>query len=155
MLGEAFEQRHGIFLDRDTCLLKTLATISAEQASRTISPTGATIAAHTDHIRYYLDVLEAMIKREKMGSVDWQASWQTKSVTPEAWQALRARLQVTYQRVLATMQGLEVWEGQHDIGASLAILAHTAYHLGAIRQALHLVRGSTAWVEELRLSRID
>jgi hypothetical protein len=38
------------------------------------------------------------------------------------------------------MQNLNAWEGEDDIGASLAILAHTAYHLGEIRQALCVVK---------------
>jgi hypothetical protein len=34
----------------------------------------------------------------------------------------------------------EVWVGEDDIGALLAILARTAYHLGEIRQAPRVVR---------------
>ena len=34
----------------------------------------------------------------------------------------------------------EVWVGEDDIGVSLAILAHTANHLGEIRQALCVIK---------------
>ena len=67
---------------------------------------------------------------------DWPSSWQLKHVTPDEWQALKQDLRHTQQRVLAAMQDLDVWDGQDNIGASLAILAHTAFHLGQIREAL-------------------
>ena len=51
----------------------------------------------------------------------------------------KMRLRETYQRVLTT-KNLDAWEGEDDIGASLAILAHTASHLGAIRHALRLIK---------------
>ena len=140
LLRETFEETQGIFLDRGTSLLETLEMISAEQASRPVSPAGATIAAHVDHIRFYLDVLEGCIQRRTFGTVDWQESWQLREVSPAEWQALRTQLRATYQRVLTTMRSLDTWQGEDDIGASLAILAHTACHLGAIRQALHLVK---------------
>jgi hypothetical protein len=37
------------------------------------------------------------------------------------------------------MKNLDIWE-EDDIGASLAILAYAAYHLGEIRQALCVVK---------------
>ena len=46
----------------------------------------------------------------------------------------------TQQRVLAAINDLDVWDGQDNIGASLAILAHTAFHLGQIREVLCTVR---------------
>lgn len=65
LLEEAFEQTQGIFLDRGTSLLPTLETISSQQASRSISPAGATIAAHVDHVCFYLDVLESCLKKSR------------------------------------------------------------------------------------------
>ena len=34
------------------------------------------------------------------------------------------------------MRGIENWEDEKAIGGALAIVIHTAYHLGEIRQAL-------------------
>jgi hypothetical protein len=38
------------------------------------------------------------------------------------------------------MRGFESWEGENDVAGALAVVVHTAYHLGEIRQALCTVR---------------
>jgi hypothetical protein len=139
LLSETFEQTQGIYLDRGTSLLETLETISAEQASVPVPAQGESIAAHVNHICYYLDVLEGCIQRKTTDSIDWQASWELEAVTAEEWKVLKMRLKETYHRVLVTMNRLDAWEGEDDIGASLAILAHTACHLGMIQLALRLI----------------
>src|SRR3712207_2820795 len=57
-LDETFERAQGIYLDRGTSPFETLATISAEEASRRVSATCASIAAQVEHVRFYLEVLE-------------------------------------------------------------------------------------------------
>jgi len=136
LLDETFEQVHGIYLDRGTSLFETLATISAAEASRPISATCASLAAQVDHVRFYLDVLEQYMRGEAVGEVDWQSSWRLRAVTPEEWESLKARLRVAYERVIGVMKRVESWEGENEIGGALAMVVHTAYHLGEIRQAL-------------------
>ncbi len=63
-------------------------------------------------------------------------SWQLKAVDEDAGIAAQRRLREAYDRMIAVINDLHVWEGEDDVGASLAILAHTASHLGAIRQAM-------------------
>ena len=140
LLDETFENVQGIYLDRGTSLFETLDTISAEEASRPVSATCASIAAQVEHVRFYLAVLERYLRGEAVGKVDWQASWRLTTVTPEEWAALQVRLGEAYRSVSAVMRGLETWDGEHDIGGALAIVVHTAYHLGEIRQALCTVR---------------
>ncbi len=140
LLDETFEQCHGIYLDRGNSLFDTLDTLSAEEASRPVSATSLCIAAKVEHMRFYLKVLEGCIQRKNIGKIDWQESWQLKEVTPEEWEALKMQLREAYQSVLTLMKSLDTWEGEDDIGASLAILTHTAYHLGGIRQALSVIR---------------
>ena len=139
LLDETFERTQGIYLDRETSLFETLDALTAEQASKPISPKGATIAGHTEHIAFYLGVLTDCMERRPIGDLNWQESWKVGAVDAEAWDAVRQRLQAAHKRTLDVVQGLDTWEGEDDIGASLAILAHTASHLGAIRQALHLL----------------
>jgi len=143
LLDETFEHTKGIFLDRNTSLFETLDTISAEEASRPVSNTSPSIAGKVEHIRFYLRVLESCIQKKEIGKIDWKESWQLKEVTPQEWGALKTELKQTYQDVLKTMKSLEIWEGEDDIGASLGILTHTAYHLGAIRQALRVIRSKS------------
>ena len=140
LLGETFEQVRGIYLDRGTSLFETLATIDAEEASRPVSATCASIAAQVEHVRFYLEVLERYLRGETVGKVDWQASWQLTRVTPDEWEARKGRLRDAYESVTAVIKGFETWEGETDIGGALAIVVHTAYHLGEIRQALCTVR---------------
>jgi hypothetical protein len=141
LLEETFEQVQGIYLDRGTSLFETLETISAEEASRPVSGRCTSIAAQVEHVRFYLGVLlDGCLLGKPIGKVNWDDSWQLKTVTPDEWGVLKKGLREVHQSVLEAIRDLETWEGEDDIGASLAILAHTAYHLGEIRQALCVVK---------------
>ena len=141
ILEETFEQVHGIYLDRNTSLFETLEPISAEVASRPVSHDCATLAAQVKHVCFYLEVLEGHMLNKPLGNVDWQEIWRTtREVTPEEWEGIKSKLKETYQRVLALMKSFDTWEGENQIAGSLAILVHTAYHLGEIRQALCTVK---------------
>ena len=86
LFDETFEHVHGIYLDRGTSLFETLAVISAEEASRPISTTCATVAAQVEHVRFYLDVLENYLLNKEPVKVDWGEIWRTvHEVTPEQW----------------------------------------------------------------------
>jgi len=141
LVTETFEKPLGIFLDADTSLLQTLATVSAEEASRVVSPGRATIAAQAEHVRFYLDTLERYVRGEELGDVDWGEIWRTiGAVTEEEWSAMRARLRESYERVEGHLRSLETWDGEHEIDGAMAIVVHTAYHLGQIRWALASLR---------------
>lgn len=141
MLDEAFVTHHGVFLDRNTSLFETLATISAGEASIPVGGKCATLAAQVAHVTFYLDVNEAYILNKDIGEVDWNDIWvRVKEVTPEEWQEYQAKLKETYQRVLSLLQGFDDWNDERRVGGALAILVHTAYHLGEIRQAMCTVK---------------
>ena len=142
ILEETFEQVHGIYLDRNTSLFETLNTVTAAEASRSISVHGASIAAQVNHVRYYLDVLSGYMRQQPMETVDWQASWDVAAVTPPEWEALKQHLKASYSQVLTMLKGFERWDGEEDIAGALAIVVHTAYHLGEIRQALGIIRAA-------------
>jgi hypothetical protein len=142
-LEETFEKVRGIYLDRGTSLFETLAGVAAEDASRPAAEGCATIAAHVEHVRFYLDVLDELMRTEEQVKVDWREIWlNTRGVTPEEWEQQKRRLAESYRRVLATVRDYERWEGEYGISGALAILAHTAYHLGAIRQTLRLLQSA-------------
>lgn len=142
LLEETFEQHHGIYLDKGTSLFETLDAISAEEASRPVSETCASIAAHVEHTRFYIEVMEEVLSGNDHGNWDWGDIWRrVEAVTPEEWEASKQSLREAYQRVLKRIQSLEPWEGEDDIGVALAILTHSAFHLGQIRHALCTVRG--------------
>ncbi|MFZ5879496.1 MAG: hypothetical protein ACOY0R_09005, partial [Chloroflexota bacterium] len=58
LLDETFENHHGIYLDRDTGLFRTLETVSAQEASIPVGGKCATLAAQVAHVIFYLEVLE-------------------------------------------------------------------------------------------------
>lgn len=142
-LDETFEHHHGIYLDKGTSLFETLETASAEEASRQIAENCATVAAQVEHVRFYLDVLDDAMRKEEVTKVDWREIWQTvREVTPEEWEAQKRRLKESYERVMATLKNYDKWEGEYGVAGALAILTHTAYHLGGIRQALCAIKSS-------------
>jgi len=142
-LGETFEKVRGIYLDRGTSLFETLEGVSAEDASRPAAPNTATLAAQVEHVRFYLDVLGDVMRKGELTKVDWRDIWQrVRAVTPEEWEAAKLGLRESYERVLETIQNYDRWEGEYGIAGSLAVLTHTAYHLGGIRQTLAVIRSA-------------
>jgi len=134
---ETFESHHGIYLDKGTSLLTTLDQISAEEASIPVGGRCATIAAQVEHVIFYLEVLSSSIKGEDVGPQDWDEIWNRVSgVSAGEWDELRSRLKATYDRLNEMLRSLEDWQANGAIGDSMAIVVHTAYHLGEIRQAL-------------------
>ena len=137
LLDETFENHHGIFLDKDTSLFQTLETVSAEEASIPVGGKCASLAAQVAHVTFYLEVLERYIFLGNAGNVDWGEIWRTvEKVTPEEWDGLKSSLEQTYQRINQELHQLEVWDDEDKIGGAMAIVVHTAYHLGEIRHAL-------------------
>jgi hypothetical protein len=137
LLDETFESHHGIYLDKGTSLFETLETITAAEASIPVGGKCASLAAQVAHVNFYLEVLENYILDRYTGEVDWGAIWRTvEKVTPEEWAGLKRQLNQTYTRVLEMLRSMEDWDRENAIGGALAIVTHTAYHLGEIRQAL-------------------
>lgn len=138
-LEETFEKVRGMYLDRGTSLFETLATISAEEASRPVSATCASIAAHVAHLTLYMDVTLKFVRGEQI-EVDWSEIWRTvQAVTPEEWEASQQELRSAYGNMQALARNTAAW-GTNEIGGALALLMHNAYHLGEIRQALCTLR---------------
>jgi|SRR5687767_655407 len=144
-IDETFSQVHGMYLDKGTTLYETLDGVTAAEASRAAGPQSATIAAQVEHVRFYLDVLDEIINTKNIEKkYNWREIWETvREVTPEQWEDLKQRLHESHDRVLATINSFENWEGEYEIGGAISIIAHTAYHLGGIRQALGVIRASS------------
>jgi len=140
LLDETFEHVHGIYLDGGTSLFETLETISEEEASRPVSARCASLAAQVNHVRFYLEVLESYMRGNPVHNADWQGSWKPTSVTNEEWEHLEQRLRDAYGSILSVMKGLDSWSNEDQIGGAMAVVVHTAYHLGEIRQALCTIK---------------
>src|SRR5689334_19129806 len=121
----------------DPGLHRQLEAISAAIASQQAIPDKPTIAAHVDHIHFGMNLLTRWLAGEEnpWADADWNGSWRRNTVTEEQWSVLRANLRkeaVTWQK--AVMSRTE-WDDINAAGA-LSTIAHTAYHLGAVRQIL-------------------
>jgi hypothetical protein len=137
VITEAFESVSGIFLDRGTSLFEMLAGITAEEASIPVGNRCATLGAQVAHICFYLDLLDRYMQTGQNEQADWGEVWRNvHAVTPEEWTALQERLQQAYQRLRASVTAYEQWETEYSIAGAIGVVAHTAYHLGEIRQAL-------------------
>lgn len=128
------------FIEKGTGLFQTLEGTSAEVASVPLHAGGSTIAAHSEHIRFYVAVHYKLM----LGSsdpIDWNESWRIKSVNDAEWNVLRQELRTVYRAVVEYLRGLDKWSAD-EFGLTMAIVAHSAYHLGAIRQLLLAAQAS-------------
>jgi hypothetical protein len=141
LLYETFDNVQGYYLDKGTSMFETLATISAEEASVPVCGKCATLAAQVKHVAFYLDVLEKAVRTQQFERQDWGKIWrETSAVTPEEWETLKTSLRESYDRVKTLVNDTTEWSNKQQIGGVMAIIAHTAYHLGEIRQALCTVK---------------
>jgi len=141
---ETFSSVHGIYLDKGATLFETLASVSAHEASQSVGPGTATVAAQVDHLRLYLDVLDDYMHTSQAPKINWREIWETvREVSPEQWEKIKQDLRNSYDKVKTTLTSFEDWNGQDDVGGALAIVVHSAYHLGGIRQALAGIRANT------------
>ena len=133
MLEETFETPRGIYLDRPKGgLLTTLEAIRAETASRELGAQRS-IAAHVAHLRVYVVALHGYMNGAT-GKTDWDASWETHAVTGLEWSALLEGLRRDYEALMRDLS--KIPDGDIRFAEAMAILVHTAYHFGAIRQLL-------------------
>jgi len=136
LFEETFNNTRGIYLDKDTSLFRTLETVSSQEASIPVGGKCASLAAQVEHVIFYVDVLEKYYLKQEVGKVDWGEVWRTvEKVSPEEWEILKNKLKETYLRLDKLFHGTDGWD-EDNIGAAMAIVVHTAYHLGEIRQAL-------------------
>lgn len=122
------------FLNKGTGLFQTLDEIPAAIASAEAKPGGSTIAAHVEHIRFYV-VVHGELLRGSTEAIDWNESWRIKTVESPEWDDLKQGLRRAYSSLTEQLKALETW-GEDEVGVAMSIIAHTAYHLGSIRQLM-------------------
>ncbi|HEY2846418.1 MAG TPA: hypothetical protein VGI80_01290 [Pyrinomonadaceae bacterium] len=134
LLRETFEGspegQPSAYLDRGVGLFSTLEDLTAEQASGEFD--GTTIAAQTEHAKFYLDRLCEFING-RTEPVNWDDSWLIEDVDDAEWTALQTSVRKSYADAIQCLAVQREWS-QVQVGMAIGLVAHTAYHLGAIRQ---------------------
>ena len=143
-LVDGASQSEAYMLNRnDAGLLRSLDKLSATAAS-TPTPHGSSIAAHVDHLRYGLSLMNRWAAGENpFDDADWTASWRKTRVYAAQWKQLREALAEEAHRWLKSLnQPREI--DQSELNSVVASIAHLAYHVGAIRQIDLSARGPSA-----------
>jgi hypothetical protein len=125
----------------DGGLLRSLDGISAEDASHSVND-GATIAAHVQHVRYGLSLMNRWAREggNPFADATWDLAWRTSRVDGPAWTEIRGGLRDEAHRWVDVLQDpREV--SDIELTGMLASIAHLAYHIGAIRQISKSSRG--------------
>jgi hypothetical protein len=143
-LVDGASQSEAYMLNRsDPGLLRSLDKLSATAAS-SITPTGSSIAAHVDHLRYGLSLMNRWSAGESpFDDADWRTSWRRTRVTAAQWKQLRDELAAEAHRWLDTLKTPREID-QSELNSVAGSIAHLAYHVGAIRQIDLTARGPSA-----------
>ena len=134
----------GFALNRgDVGLLRSLDTLTAADASKSVND-GATIAAHAQHLRYGLSLMNewAADGGNPFANAKWDRAWKTSEVDEQTWREISAGLRVEAERWLEALKSPRD-VSDVELTGMLASVAHLAYHLGAIRQIHKSTRGPT------------
>jgi hypothetical protein len=126
---------------KDAGLLRSLDKLSAADASRSAND-GATIAAHAQHVRYGLSLMNEWAEKggNPFANAKWDEAWKMTTVDASAWQEIRNGLRHETERWLNVLQTPRDVNDIEFTGL-VSSIAHLAYHLGAIRQINKDARG--------------
>lgn len=146
------ERKGGYVLNTgDIGLLASLDKLSAAEASDS-SNGGATIAAHVQHLRYGLSLMNRWIAEggNPFADATWDEAWKISDVDDPSWSEIRNGLRDETQlwhRHLGTPREVD------PVAATglISSIAHFAYHMGAIRQISRTARGPREGTSSSRL----
>jgi hypothetical protein len=125
----------------DIGLLRSLEKLSPEDASRSTNG-GATIAAHAQHVRYGLSLMNQWGSEggNPFANAKWDEAWKISRVGAAQWTQIQNGLRDEAHRWLQVLKAPREVHGVEFTGM-VSSIAHLAYHLGAIRQIDKATRG--------------
>ena len=121
-----------VSVEPNSGVLGTLALFTAEQASRPPALGRKTPAAHASHLLFSLELATQRLRGENP-EADWDGSWEPSVVDVEDWDQLRQQIRDASAVLRKTIEDGAGWEPLAFKGI-VATVAHTAYHLSALRQ---------------------
>lgn len=139
--GAAEDAAAFILNSGDAGLLRSLDRLTAEEASRSVAG-GATVAAHAEHLRYGLSLMNRWGREggNPFADATWGEAWKVSAVDDARWDAIRQGLREETRRWREVL-GRPREVGEIELTGMLASVAHLAYHVGAIRQISASARG--------------
>ena len=118
----------------DPGLVASLAALPASQASA--RPNGrSSVAGHVQHLRFGLTLLNKWAGGDPNAFADasFEESWSHQQVNDDEWRALRQAFEDQARAWHARLETPREWDAMM-LSGFLSSVAHTAYHMGAIRQ---------------------
>jgi hypothetical protein len=115
----------------------TLKGLSASDASTPPHSGRKPVVSHANHVLYGLELVSRAVDGDPhaFDNTDWSAAWKLETVTDAEWRDLVARLEKTAAHIVEAGPNVQAWNPIMLTGM-FAVAAHTAYHLGAIRQII-------------------
>ena len=125
----------------DVGLMRSLDKLSAADASRSTND-GATIAAHVQHERYGLSLMNRWAAEggNPFADAKWDEAWTIREVDTRTWDEIRNGFRDETRRWLEVLRTPRE-TNERELNGMVASIAHFAYHMGAIRQIDKQVRG--------------
>lgn len=120
-----------------TGLLVSLQEVDAETASFSLAEGRPSIAAHTEHLRFSLEVATTRLNGPHE-AINWENSWNVRRVDDTSWNSLLHGTQTAYNALLALYRQKPNWD-YRDIKLAIDTISHVGYHVGAIRQILRIL----------------
>ncbi len=123
---------------REAGWLPTLRRLTADQAARPPAAGRPSVLAHSTHMRYHLANYLAHEQGERPVP-DWAQSWLVPNIAESGWPAYVEGLRQEIDDLLAVLRAPAPWP-EPRLSAAILLVTHLAYHLGALRQVVALVR---------------
>jgi len=120
------------FVQGREAFLDALDKVSAAQASRRHGADSNSIGSHLHHVRSFLYWFNCHVNHNPV-ETDWEGTWKKQTFDETEWNELRTDFKTQYEGVVKWLEDNEEWAGTDGIVATIAILPHSAYHLGAVR----------------------
>lgn len=121
----------------DPGMVDTLRSLSAERASTPPEAGRKPVVSHANHVLYGIELANRALGGEQnvYQNADWKVAWQLEKVSDSEWQKLVDRFEQQSELFIKQVNEPREWD-EITLTGSFSIAAHTAYHLGAIRQVL-------------------
>ena len=120
----------------------TLEALSAEVVSTPPRAGRKPVVSHANHVLFGLNLVNRALGGDEhaFDNVDWDAAWRLEQVDDAAWRKLLDELRAAAELLRDRAPQTKAWN-EIILTGCLAIAAHTAYHLSAVRQILRDLDG--------------